>query len=123
MLKITSDHPFLPTITIDTDNIKVGHGVMTQLGIDEDCYKIELIKMRIDAAMPLKGSRSVRIDEISEIAGQLQVEFLDEGKVVGIDGFSQRDCAALFRLIYGWMNFDVTHIKVKTSITCRILNR
>ena len=123
MLKITSDHPFLPTITIDTDDIKMGHGFMAQLGIGEDCYKIELIKMRIDAAVPLKGPRSVRIEEISEIAGQFQVEFLEEGKIVGIDGFSQRDCAALFRLIYGWMNFSLTHVKVKDSITRRILHR
>ena len=123
MLKIINQCPLVHTITIDTNDVKVGHAVMEQLGIDADSYAIEVIQMRHDDALPSARSRSICINEMSEIAGQLQVQFLDDGKVVGIDSFSQRDCVTLFRLIYGWLNLSLTHLKMIERITRRILRR
>ena len=122
MLKIMNQCPLVHTITIDTNDVNVGHAVMAQLGIEAEFYTIEVIKMRHDDALPSARSRSICINEMSEVAGQLQVQFLDDGKVVGIDGFSQRDCVALFRLIYGWMNLSLTHVKLKERVTRRILH-
>jgi len=98
-------------------------GRPAELGIEAEFYTIEVIKMRHDEALPSIRPRSICINEMSEIAGQLQVQFLDDGKVVGIDGFSQRDCVTLFRLIYGWMTLSLTHLKLKERITRRILHR
>jgi hypothetical protein len=123
MLKITNCHPFCPTFTIDTNDVKIGHGVMEQLGIEPDSYKIEVLKLRIDDLLPPPKSRSVRINEISGFTEQIQVQFLDDSKIVGIDWFSQRDCVILFRLIYGWINLGMTHLKLKESVTRRILHR
>ncbi len=122
MLKIVNQCPLVHTITIDTNNVNVGHAVMAQLGIDADSYAIEVIKMRHDDALPSARSRSICINEMSEIAEQLQVQFLDDGKVVGVDGFSQRDCVTLFRLLYGWMNLTLTHLTLRERITRRILH-
>lgn len=96
---------------------------MEQLGIEPDSYKIEVLKLRIDDLLPPPKSRSVRINEISGFTEQIQVQFLDDSKIVGIDWFSQRDCVILFRLIYGWINLGMTHLKLKESVTRRILHR
>jgi hypothetical protein len=123
MLKITNCNPLCPTFTIDTNDVQIGHGVMTELGIDAESYKIEVLRLRIDDLLPPTKARSVRINEISEFTEQIKVQFLDDNKVVGIDWFSQRDCVALFRLIYGWVNLGLTHLKLKEAMTRRILQR
>lgn len=123
MLKIVNQCPLVRNMTIDADDVSIGHAVMEELGIDSAFYTIEVSKVTHDGALPSARSRSVHINEVSEIAGQLQVQFLDDGKLIGIDCFSQRDCVALFRLIYGWINLSLPHLKLKESITRRILHR
>ncbi len=108
---------------IDTDDVTVGNTVMAQLGIGPGSFTIERIKGPLRDPLAATKSRSVRINETSETTEQIEVQFLDDNKVVGIDWFSQRDCVSLFRLISGWMDFSLPHLKLKESITRRILHR
>ena len=123
MLKITLHNFQVPAILLDTDNAELAHFIMAQLGFHTDSYTLESFE---HYKLPTKDSlseRTVRIKETSQDESQINVEFLDNGDVIGVDWFTQRDCVILFRTITNWVADNTTHGELTDLITKRILRR